>query len=172
MNALSVTEECMDDDGRIIRLETEMGRVRSDIQELRVSVDGVKTELHGFREDVANGFGFFRADVAREFGSFRADMAKEVGSFRADMAKEVGSFRADMTKEFGSVRADMAEELGSVRADMATESGSLRTEMATQFGALNTTLERYARWAITAGLGIAATLITMFATVAHALKWF
>jgi len=140
MNAQSVMEESrMDDNGRIIRLETEMGRVHSGIHEIKVSVEGVKTELHAFRED-----------VAREFGLVRSGMAKEVASLRVDMEKGLGGGRSDTEKGFGS----------------------LRTEMAMQSGALKTSIERYTRWIITAGLSVMATLITMLATVAHALKWF
>jgi len=129
----------MSDDGRIIRLETEMGHVRAEIQGLKGSVEDVRTELHAFR-----------ADVAKEFGSVRTEMAKELGSVRADMERQSGSLRAEMEKQ----------------------SGALRTEMATQLGTLKTSMERYMRLTITAGLGIVATLITMFATVVHALKWF
>jgi hypothetical protein len=140
----------MSDDGRIIRLETEMGHVRCDVQRLTVSVDNVKTALHAFREDIAQEFGFVRTEMARELDSVRTDMAKELGSLRAGMEKSLGSTQADIEKL----------------------SGSLRTEMATQFGSLKTSLERYMRWLITAGLGMVATLLAMFATVAHALKWF
>lgn len=125
----------MDDDGRFILLETETARVRSDIQELRVSVDGVKAGLSTFRED-----------VAKEFGSVRTEMAEGFGAVRAEM---------------GAYRAEVVEKLGAVR-----------TEVATQFGAMGKSMERNTRWLIVTGLGSVATLITMFATVARALKWF
>ena len=109
----------MGDDGRIIRLETEMVRVHSDIQELRVCVDGVKTELHAFRED-----------VAREFGSVRAEMAKEVASLRVDMEKGLGSVRSDMEKGLGSLRSDMEKGFGSLRTEMAAQCEALNTSIA------------------------------------------
>ena len=108
----------MSDDGRIIRLETEMGHVRSDVQQLTVSVDNVKTALHAFREDIAQEFGFVRTEMARELGSVRTDMAKELGSLRAGMEEGFGSVRTDMAKELGSLRAGMEKSLGSTQADI------------------------------------------------------
>lgn len=136
----------MNDDGRLVRLETETGRLRSDVQDLRGSVDGVKAELSTFRETVATEFGRVRAEMEKGFGSLRSETA---------------SLRAEMEKGFGSIRADTAKEFGAVR-----------TEMATQFGVMSAAIERNTRWLLVGGLGAAATLITMFATVAHALKWF
>src|SRR6185312_13093127 len=88
MNAQSVMEESrMDDNGRIIRLETEMGRVHSDIHEIKVSVEGVKTELHAFREDVAREFGLVRSEMEKGFGSLRTEMAMQSGALKTSIER-------------------------------------------------------------------------------------
>jgi hypothetical protein len=110
------------------------------------------------------------ADVAH----LLSDMG-EVKQDVRDLQVCVGEFRT----EFHSYRTEAAKDFGAFREGVAKEFGSFRTEVATRFGAvdaqvesLKTSLERYARLVVVWTLGGVATIIGIFGTLGHALKWF
>lgn len=57
MNAQMSREQPMSDDSRIVKLETQMGHVQSDVTELKGDVKWLVRELGSFRTEVATRFG-------------------------------------------------------------------------------------------------------------------
>ena len=155
MNAVP-RERPMIEDHRIIKLEADvahlcidMSEARQDIRELQMSVADLRTDVHDFR-----------IEVAREIGSQRTEGATRFGS---------------VDSQFGMLRTETATRFGEV--DVKIE--SLRTDMATRFGvvdvkieAVKTLVERSTRYVMVFGLTTLGTLIAMFGTIGHALKWF
>ena len=173
MNAM-LRERPMIEDHRMIKLEadvehlrTDMSEAKQDIRELQVSVSGLRTEFHEFRLEVTKDFGSVRAEMVARFGA----VDTQIESLR----KEVATRSGDMNTRLEELRTETATRFGAVD----TRIEALRTEMATRFGktdvqleALKTLIERNTRLMMVGGLSVMATVIAMFGTIGHALKWF
>jgi phage-related tail protein len=184
MNAMP-RERPMIEDHRSIKLEADvehlcadMSEAKQDIRELQVSVSGLRTEFHEFRIEVTKDFGAIRTMMATRFGeadsrleSFRTEVATKFGA--ADSRLE--SFRTEVATKFGETDVRMTTRFG----EAAVRLESFRTDVATQFGAVNvqlealkTLIERNHRQMMVWGSGFLVSMVAMFGTIGHALKWF
>jgi hypothetical protein len=166
MNAMP-RERPMIEDHRSIKLEADvehlcadMSEAKQDIRELQASVSGLRTEFHDFRIEVTKDFGAVRTEVATKFGE--SDNRRE--SFRTEVATRFGEMDVRMTTRFGE--ADL--RLQSFRTDVATQFGAVNV----QLEALKTLIERNHRQMMIWGASFLVSMVAMFGTVGHALKWF
>jgi predicted RNase H-like nuclease (RuvC/YqgF family) len=74
MNKRAARESVMSDDNRIVKLESGVHHLQSDVTEIKGDLKSLKTE-----------FLTFKAEVAKEFGAIRTSIEKEIGSIRASI---------------------------------------------------------------------------------------
>jgi len=187
MNAMP-RERPMIEDHRITKLEadvehlcTEMSEAKQDIRELQGSVSGLRTEFRDFRIEVAKDFGSVRTEMATRFGevdvrteSLRTESATRFGEVDA----RIETFRTETATRFGATDV----RIESLRTEMMTRFGKVDTQIEsvktlieaqkTSTESIKTLVERNTRLLVVGGLTALATMVAMFGTIGHALKWF
>jgi predicted nucleic acid-binding Zn-ribbon protein len=113
MLAISTMETDMSADERLVKFESDMTQVRSDIVEIKGKLQELWDSLHSLRVE----FGEFKTEVTAQFGQIRAEMAKQIGDFKTEVAAQFGQIRAEMVKQAGEFKTEMARQAGDNKAE-------------------------------------------------------
>jgi chromosome segregation ATPase len=95
--------ENMSVEERVVKIESDMGHVRSTLTDVKDEVKSLRGELKGEIQEVRTEVRSFKTEVAKEFASVRG----ELQSFKADVAKEFGDAKTETAQQFGLVRTDL-----------------------------------------------------------------
>jgi hypothetical protein len=90
MNARAAKEAPMHHDPHIVKLESGVQHLQSDVTEIKADIKSLWAAVEA---------------LMREFLSFKADVERQFGSVRTSMERDFGSVRTAVERDFGQVRA-------------------------------------------------------------------